>query len=36
LRTTVRADLALVELLMGWRAADGGASKTGAPGGKKG
>ena len=36
LRTTVRADLALVELLMGWRAADGGASKPGAPGGKKG
>jgi DNA polymerase-3 subunit delta' len=36
LRTTVRADLALVELLMGWRAADGGASKPGAPGGRKG
>jgi DNA polymerase-3 subunit delta' len=36
LRTTVRADLALVELLMGWRAADGGATKPGTPGGKKG
>jgi DNA polymerase-3 subunit delta' len=36
LRTTVRSDLALVELLMGWRAADGGATKPGAPGGKRG
>ncbi|QSX78244.1 DNA polymerase III subunit delta' [Agrilutibacter solisilvae] len=35
LRTTVRADLALVELLMAWRAADG-AAKPGAPGGNRG
>jgi DNA polymerase-3 subunit delta' len=35
LRTTVRADLALVELLMAWRAADG-AVKPGTPGGNRG